>query len=81
MGKTLRSAGHLALMEELKSARKTAGLTQAQLSDTLGRPQSFVAKYENGERKVEVVEFVQIVAAIGCDPLKIIEAVAAAESS
>lgn len=79
MVRTLRSKGHLALIEALRSARLEAGLTQTQLSNKLRRPQSFVAKYENGERKVEVVEFVLISAAIGCDPHKVIEVVVAAE--
>ncbi len=75
MGRTLRSAGHLALIEALRSARKAAGLTQTELAVKLGRPQSFVAKYENAERRVEVVELVQIALAIGCDPAKVIAAV------
>ena len=65
MGRTLRSPGHQALMAALKQARLDAGLTQTELADRLKRPQSFVAKYENGERRVEVVEFIQIVGAIG----------------
>lgn len=79
MGRTLRSPGHLALMAALKQARLDAGLTQTELADRLERPQSFVAKYENGERRVEVVEFVQIVRAIGCDGRAILDDVARAE--
>lgn len=79
MGKTLRSPGHLALMAALKQARLEAGLTQTELADRLERPQSFVAKYENGERRVEVVEFVQIVSAIGCDGHALLDEVARAE--
>ncbi|WP_443018981.1 helix-turn-helix domain-containing protein [Sphingomonas sp.] len=44
---------------------KAKGLTQAELADALGKPQSFVAKYENGERRIDVVEFVDITAALG----------------
>lgn len=79
MGRTLRSPGHLALMAALKQARLDAGLTQTELADRLERPQSFVAKYENGERRVEVVEFVQIVRAIGCDGREILCDVVQAE--
>ena len=81
MGKTLRSAGHVALMAGLKQARLDAGLTQAELADRLDRPQSFVAKYENGERRVEVVEFVHIVHAIGCGSAKILESIHQVEHS
>ncbi len=80
MGRTLRSPGHLALIEALKQARTEAGLTQSQVADRLRRPQSFVAKYESGERRVEVVELVQITNAIGCDPCKVISAVSGAET-
>lgn len=79
MGRTLRSPGHLALMAALKQARLDAGLTQTELADRLERPQSFVAKYENGERRVEVVEFVQIVRAIGCDGNAILRGIVLAE--
>lgn len=54
-------------------------LTQTELVAPLERPQSFVAKYENGERKVQVVKFVQIVRAIGCDGRMILDDVARTE--
>jgi transcriptional regulator with XRE-family HTH domain len=38
------------------AARKDAGLTQAQVARMLGRPQSFVSKFESGERRVDFVE-------------------------
>jgi transcriptional regulator with XRE-family HTH domain len=66
-------------MAALKQARLDAGLTQTELADRLERPQSFVAKYENGERRVEVVEFVQIVRAIGCDGNAILRGIVLAE--
>ncbi len=40
----------------LRSARKEAGLTQWVAADKLARPQSFVAKCESGERRVDAVE-------------------------
>lgn len=81
MGRTLRSPGHLALMDALKQARKNAELTQTELADRLERPQSFVAKYEKGERKIEVVEFVHITAALGISGSDILERIAGAERS
>ncbi|CAM4062143.1 helix-turn-helix domain-containing protein [Paracoccus yeei] len=75
MGRTLRSPGHLALMAALKQARLDAGLTQTELAERLKRPQSFVAKYENGERRVEVVELVEIATAMGSDPRDIVQIV------
>lgn len=52
----------------LKSERLAAGLTQQQVADRLGRPQSFVAKVEGFERRLDVVEFVNLCRALGVDP-------------
>jgi transcriptional regulator with XRE-family HTH domain len=66
--KSLRSPQHEALLRQLVDARERAGLTQQKLAERLNRHQSFVAKYEGGERRLEVVEFVQICRAIGARP-------------
>ena len=49
-------------------------LASQQLADRLRKPQSFVAKYEGGERRLDVVEFVAVAQAIGADPLRILRA-------
>lgn len=59
------------LMKALVDARRGASLTQAEVAEVLGRPQSFVSKYEQGERRLDVVEFVQVCRAIGVDPVPI----------
>ncbi|WP_353621226.1 helix-turn-helix transcriptional regulator [Mesorhizobium sp. C416B] len=46
MPKSLRSARQRRLLQRLIAARKTKGATQTRVADMLGRPQSFVAKYE-----------------------------------
>ncbi|MGA3169103.1 MAG: helix-turn-helix transcriptional regulator [Terriglobia bacterium] len=56
--------------ELLLAARKNAGLTQAELSSRLNRPQSFVSKYERGERRLDVVEFREVACALGVDPVQ-----------
>src|ERR1700681_3448139 len=60
LDKSVHSAGQAAFCELMIRARKTAGLTQHQLAKRLRRPQSFVAKYEGGARRVDVVEFIVI---------------------
>ena len=55
-------------------ARKGAGLTQRELADRLHKPQSFVAKYEGGERRIDVVEFLTVCQAMGVDPAKLLKA-------
>lgn len=72
MRKTLRSDRHQVLLDLLKDARLAAGLTQADVALRLGKPQSFVAKYEGGERRLDVVEFVQIAHALNVDPARLI---------
>lgn len=44
----------------LKQARAETGLTQTQVAIMLGKPQSYVAKIESGERRVDVAEFAEI---------------------
>ena len=51
-------------------ARKEAGLTQAALATRLGRPQSFISKYESGERRLDVLEFLEVARAVGFDPAR-----------
>ena len=50
--------------------RIQAELRQADVAMRLKRPQSFVAKYENGERRVDVIEFIEIAEAVGFDPIE-----------
>lgn len=67
MAKTIRSSGHEALREALIAARKTAGLTQEQLAARLRQHQSFVARVESGERRIDVVELIVLARALGAD--------------
>ncbi|QDK31737.1 multiprotein-bridging factor 1 family protein [Sphingomonas sp. IC081] len=67
MPSSLRSPQQDKLREVLIDARKNAKLTQAELAVRLSRPQSFVAKYELGERRIDVVEFVAVARAIGLE--------------
>lgn len=54
-----------ALRANLIRARERAGLTQREAADRLGRSQSYVAKSEQGERRVDVVELLQFASAYG----------------
>jgi transcriptional regulator with XRE-family HTH domain len=56
----------------LTKAREDAGLTQVELGKKLGRPQTFVSKIERGVRNVDLIEFLEIVRAVGLDPAKFI---------
>jgi len=61
------------LMVKLVELRKQSGMTQSQLAERLGKPQSFIAKYEGGERRLDVIEFVDVVKALGASPTIVIE--------
>jgi transcriptional regulator with XRE-family HTH domain len=66
--KTLRSRGNKLMITELVAARKRATLTQRQLAEKLKRPHSFIGRIEAGERRVDVIEFIEITRALGADP-------------
>jgi transcriptional regulator with XRE-family HTH domain len=57
----------------LRDARIEKGITQAKLAETLRRPQSFIAKVENGERNLDVVEFALIAQLLGVDAGAVME--------
>ncbi|MEM7544634.1 MAG: helix-turn-helix transcriptional regulator [Pseudomonadota bacterium] len=63
MTKSLRTSEHVYLCKRLRQVRLDAGLTQADLADRLDKPQSFVAKVETQERRLDVIEFAMWMAA------------------
>lgn len=72
MTKSTFSARYKRLRALLIKARKDRGLTQAQVAAKIHKPQSFVSKYEQGERRIDVVEFLEISRALGIDSLEIL---------
>lgn len=60
------------VLEVLIHARKKQGLTQSAVAKALGKPQSFVSKYESGERRIDLVEFFCIARALSEDPLTLL---------
>ena len=73
LAKTLHLPVYKELIKLLVEGRITAGITQHQLALRLSVPQSFVAKYELGERRIDVIEFIKISDALGINPSSIIE--------
>jgi transcriptional regulator with XRE-family HTH domain len=59
----------------LVAARKAAGMTQAELAAKLRLPQSFVSKYERGERRLDVVEFLRVTEILGADPHAVLDTI------
>ena len=73
MSKTIHSPEHRALCALLVATREAAGLTQQEVGRRLKRPQSFVAKYEGGERRIDVIEFIAVAQALNADALTILK--------
>jgi transcriptional regulator with XRE-family HTH domain len=73
--KTLGSKRHKALIGFLIERRKAAGMTQMQLADRLGESQSFIAYLESGQRRVDVVEFLDLAEVLGFDAGEALRAV------
>ncbi len=71
--KTLRGTGHRRLITLLVEARLAADLTQRELALALKRPHSFVGRMEAGERRVDIIEFIEIARILGADPKRIFE--------
>ncbi|TCU13905.1 helix-turn-helix protein [Rhizobium laguerreae] len=69
MAKTLGTERHRALIALLVEKREASGLTQTELADRLGEYQSFVARLESGQRRVDVVEFLELARILNFDPL------------
>ncbi|GKV90398.1 helix-turn-helix domain-containing protein [Pectobacterium carotovorum] len=60
------------VIKALREARIAKGITQGNLALALDRPQSFIAKVENGERRLDIVEFIHIARLLFLDPASII---------
>lgn len=69
---SLRSDLYQRMIELLVQARKDAGVTQVELGNRLGQRQTFVSKFELGERRLDVAEFVTVCRAIGIEPCKLL---------
>jgi len=72
LAKSLGSSRHKALVELLIEKRLAAGLTQADLAERLGEYQSLVARLESGQRRVDVVEFLELARALEFDAANVI---------
>lgn len=60
----------LALRAWLKAEREARGLSMRDLATRLGKPHTYVQKVEQGERRLDVVEYVWYCSSLGCDPAK-----------
>jgi transcriptional regulator with XRE-family HTH domain len=72
MPQSTHSPRYIKLLSILADARKTAGISQAVLAERLDCLQTFVSKYERGERRLDIIEFLDVTQALNLDPCKVI---------
>jgi transcriptional regulator with XRE-family HTH domain len=73
LAKSIHPKAYGQFVELLRRERVNAGLTQQDVADRLGRPQSYVAKIEGAERRIDVIEFLALAKAIGADAAAIVK--------
>jgi transcriptional regulator with XRE-family HTH domain len=71
MQKSIQSSDYARLIAWLIAKRDAVGMSQQILAKKLDVHQSFVAKVETGQRRIDVVEFVTIAKALGVDPVRL----------
>jgi len=70
-----QSGRHEVLRKLLTDLRKKQSVTQSELASRLKKQQSFVSKYEIGERNIDVIEFIEILVALNLDPVETLKLV------
>jgi len=73
--KAFHSQDYADLIQGIVDARKSAGLTQQDVADVLGKPQSYVAKMEGCERRLDIAEFVDYARAFKRDPVELLQTI------
>ncbi|HEY9801975.1 MAG TPA: helix-turn-helix transcriptional regulator [Leptolyngbyaceae cyanobacterium] len=68
MSKSVFTERYNRFRQLLIKARQETRLTQSELSKKLSRPQSYVSKYERGERRLDVIEFLEVAEALQIEP-------------
>jgi transcriptional regulator with XRE-family HTH domain len=70
--KRLRQQEQQCLQVVLRYFRQEAGLRQVDLARLIDEPQSFVSKYESGERRLDILELRLICRALGITPTDVV---------
>ena len=72
---TVHTEAYSKFLKALVDARCAAGLSQAQLAKKLGKPPSFVGKYELGERRLDAIELLVVLRALEREPCSFIKVI------
>jgi transcriptional regulator with XRE-family HTH domain len=68
MARSTHHPNYQTLLALLRDLRERAAVTQLALAESLGNTQTFISKVERGERRIDVVEFIEICETLGVDP-------------
>jgi transcriptional regulator with XRE-family HTH domain len=72
---TIATKRHRRLVELLIAERKRAGIRQAELARRVGKTQTFVARIEAGQRRIDAIELLSLCRIIGVDPIRVVRKV------
>ncbi|MGL5194500.1 MAG: helix-turn-helix domain-containing protein [Chroococcales cyanobacterium] len=72
MNKSVFTEKYTRFRRLLIEIRQSSKLTQVQVAQRLHKPQSFVSKYERGERRLDVVEFLEVAKALEVNPSELL---------
>ena len=78
MSGSLHTPAYRRFLDALVAFRKGKGVTQVQLAERIGRTQVWVSKCERGDRRLDVIEIVELARGIGVEPSEIMALAAAA---
>ncbi|WP_199562952.1 helix-turn-helix domain-containing protein [Simplicispira sp. 110] len=71
MSNPMHTPHYSVLRTRLVELREAKGITQAEVAAKLGKPQSYVSKYERGERRLDIIELIAVANALGVDPVQL----------
>ncbi|UTP40548.1 helix-turn-helix domain-containing protein [Phenylobacterium sp. LH3H17] len=71
MPKTIFTGDNKVVVEAIRDARVSAGLTQGELGARIGRDQSHISLIEGSQRRLDLLEFRELAKALGRDPVEL----------
>jgi transcriptional regulator with XRE-family HTH domain len=77
MPKTIFTGANLVVVNVLKEERLRAGLKQSELAERIGKDQSWISLVEGSQRRIDVVEFIELANALDVDPSVLLRAIIA----
>ena len=77
MPKSIHQAEYRRIIDTLREAREVLGVTQVELAKSLRRSQQWVSLLERGDRRLDIVEYLELCSALGLDPHELLDVLVA----